>query len=352
MQYWIRNTMAVAVALGLTGCSVFTNDAHHERNYRANKPVQVPAHLSAPYQDPTYKMDEAQYDTKVASDDLLRAPAQVLTIAQGSWVEEGDKSTRIHFDKNEGIVDLEAYIWRAIDDTLAEYDVSALSKQGNALKTDWYSVVKPVEVWFWEEEKEVSRQRFTFNVEPQEHKRTVAVSVTLDEFKAADKPLTPLLQQRLEVAALNAFVERFDFNYRKLVNELNKKRGIVSLEMGFDDKGNAAFVTEQKTDAIFERFPTFLERVGFKIDEVEAGRNLIFATYQAPDNSIWDSIWGDEVNQLPLEPGQYQLLIGKTATGGSSITWLDNQGETLEPGTMNDLLQTIVSLLRQRGVDI
>ena len=146
--------------------------------------------------------------------------------------------------------------------------------------------------------------------------------------------------------------EQFDFNYRQLMVELNKARGIVSLQMGFDDKGNAAFVTEQKARAIFERFPGFLERVGFTIDEIEQSRNLIFATYESPDESVWDSIWGDDVRKLPLEPGQYQLMVAESSTGGTSITWLDSEGETLEPGTLSDTLQVILAMLKERGLDV
>jgi outer membrane protein assembly factor BamC len=351
VQYWIRNSLAVAVVLSLGGCSVFTNDAHHERNYRANDVIAVPAHLNKPQRDPKYAMDVAQYDVAKGSE-LVRSPAQVITLAEGSWVNEGDKLARVFFDKNEGISNLPEFIYSTIDDLLAEYNIKATEKVAGKVVTDWYSVLAPVDVWWWEEEREVSRQRFEFIVETQEHKRTSSVTAKLLDYQSEEVALTPLLQQRLEAYAVNAFVEQFDFNYRKLVNELNKQKGIISLTMGFDDKGNAALVTEQNIDSVFDRFPTFLERVGFIIDEIDQDRKLIFATYTAPEQSVWDTLWSDNVNQLPLEEGQYQMLVSKTADGGTAITWLDQEGETLEPGTLNDLLQSIVKLLRERGVNI
>lgn len=351
MQYWIRNSLAVAVVLSLGGCSVFTNDAHHERNYRANDVVAVPAHLNKPAQDPKYAMDVAQYGV-AEGNELVRSPAQVLTLAEGSWVNEGDKLARVFLDKSEGIDNLPAFIRQTIDDLLTEKNVAATNKTDTTIDTDWYSVLAPVDVWWWEEEREVSRQRFQFVLETQEHKRTSSVTAKLLDYKSEEVELTPLLQQRLETYALNAFVEQFDFNYRKLVNELNKQKGIISLSMGFDDKGNAALVTEQNIDSVFDRFPTFLERVGFSIDEIDQDRKLIFATYTPPEQSVWDTLWSDNVNQLPLEEGQYQMLVSNTADKGTAITWLDQQGETLEPGTLNDLLQNIIKLLRERGVNI
>lgn len=353
VQYWIRNSLVVAISMAITACSVFTNDSHHKRNYRVNDELKVPSHLSQPYQDPAYDLTVAQYTSAEESADyLVKAPAQVLTFAQGSWINEGDKEARIFFDKNEGIQDLESFIWQAIDDLFIERQVTSENKADNFITTNWHSIEKPVDVWWWEEERELSRQKFKFIVETEEHKRTASVKVELTDFVSKYDDLTAVLQQRLEVAALNAFVEQFDFNYRQLMVELNKARGIVSLQMGFDDKGNAAFVTEQKARAIFERFPGFLERVGFTIDEIEQSRNLIFATYESPDESVWDSIWGDDVRKLPLEPGQYQLMVAESSTGGTSITWLDSEGETLEPGTLSDTLQVILAMLKERGLDV
>jgi len=67
---------------------------------------------------------------------------------------------------------------------------------------------------------------------------------------------------------------------------------------------------------------------------------------------VWDSIWGDDVRKLPLEPGQYQLMVAESSTGGTSITWLDSEGETLEPGTLSDTLQVILAMLKERGLDV
>lgn len=339
--------------MAVSACSVFKNESHHERNYRVTEGLKVPAELTPPSKDPAYDLTPTQYrSAEESAKYLIKAPAQVMTFAQGSWVNEGDKAARIFFDKNEGIQDLEAFIWQAIDDLFTEQAVTVLSREQGNVITDWYSIEKPASVWWWQEEKEVSRQKFKFIVESEEHQRTASVKVELDDFQSKDEALTGVLQQRLEVSALNAFVEQFDFNYRQLLVKLNKARGIVSLAMGFDDKGNAAFVTEQKATDVFERFPGFLERVGFTIDEVEASRNVIFATYNEPSESVWDSIWGDDVRKLPIEPGQYQLLVSTKSDGEAAITWLDQEGETLEPGTLGDVLQVILSMLKERGVDI
>jgi outer membrane protein assembly factor BamC len=353
VQYWIRNSLVVAITLAFSACSVFTDDSHHERNYRVNDGLNIPENLSQPYQDPAYDLDATQYTTAEQSAAYLtKAPAQVLTFPKGSWVNEGDQEARIFFDKSDGIEDLETFIWRAIDDLFTEQQVTAQDKQHHYVVSNWYSIEKPVDVWWWEEERELSRQKFKFVVDIEDHKRTASVNVELTDFTSKYDELTDILKQRLEVAALNAFIEQYDFNYRQLIVQLNKSRGIVSLQMGFDDKGNSAFVTEQKAKNIFERFPGFLERVGFTIDEVEPSRNLIFTTYEEPDDSVWDSIWGDEIRKLPLEPGQYQLLVTETNTGGTAITWLDTEGETLEPGTLDDVLQVLLTMLQEAGVDV
>ena len=151
---------------------------------------------------------------------------------------------------------------------------------------------------------------------------------------------------------MNAFVTQYDFNYRQFAVQQQKERGIISLKMGFDNKGNASLITEQEYVVGFTRFAALLESLNFAITELNDKTGLISATYDKPDASVWDSIWGDDLSELPLESGQYQILIETLKTGGTSLTWMDGEGEVLEPGTMNDLHQALVKVLRKKGVDI
>ncbi|WP_064662987.1 outer membrane protein assembly factor BamC [Pseudoalteromonas sp. MQS005] len=352
MQYWIPKALAVSVLVSLSGCSVFTSDAHNERNYRAHEPVKAPASLSQPAQDPVYKMDVGQYDNNPEATNY-RPPAQVLTIAKGSWVEEADKQARIYFDKNDGIEDLDVFIWDSIQAVLADNNINATQqdKTQGTLVTDWYAIVKPEESWLWGNDESVDLERFKFTIEEKEHQRTASLTAELIDFKG-DKPLTDLLKQQLEVRALNQVVSEFDYRYRQLEVDMRKRQGIISLELGFDNKGNAALVTEQAYDTVFDRFSGFLERLSFTIVEINQETGLITADYAKVETSVWDSIWGDEPTELPIDEGQYQILVSKTKQGGTSLTWMDDKGETLEPGTMNGLQQALEAALIKRGIKI
>ncbi|WP_283710920.1 outer membrane protein assembly factor BamC [Pseudoalteromonas prydzensis] len=353
MQYWIPKALAVSVLVSLSGCGVFTDEAHHKRNYRVGEPVQVPGQLAQPAQDPIYKMEVAEYNNNPDSTNY-RPPAQVLTVAKGSWVEEGDKQARVYFDKNDGIADLDEFIWDSVQAVLAEHQTKPVKQDKllGSIETDWYAIIKPEEGWLWDSEDEISQQRFIFSIEEKSHQRTASLSAKLAEYDSKDVPLTPILQQQLEVRALNQVVAEFDYRYRQLEVEIRKQQGIISLEMGFDNKGNAALVTEQDYFVIFDRFSGFLERLSFTIVEIDQERGLITADYNKPESSVWDSIWGEELAELPIEDGQYQILVSRTKDGGTSLTWMDDEGTTLEPGTMNDLQQALENALRQRGIKI
>lgn len=352
MQYWIPKALTVSVLVSLSGCSVFTNDAHDERNYRAHEAVKVPASLSQPAQDPTYKMDVGQYSNNPDATNY-RPPAQVLTVAKGGWVEETDKNARVYFDKNDGIDDLDEFIWESINAVLADNNTQATKadKLLGIIETDWYAIIKPEESWLWNSDESVDLERFKFTIEEKSHQRTASLSAELIDFKG-DEPLSDLFKQQLEVRALNQVISEFDYRYRQLEVDMRKRQGIISLEMGFDNKGNAALVTEQSYEAVFDRFSGFLERLSFTIVEINPDTGLITADYKKPESSVWDSIWGDEVTQLPIDEGQYQILVSKTKQGGTSLTWMDEQGDTLEPGTMNGLQQALVAALIQRGINI
>ena len=219
------------------------------------------------------------------------------------------------------------------------------------LETDWYAIVKPEESWLWGDDESVDLERFKFTIEEKEHQRTASLTAELIDFKG-DKPLTDLLKQQLEVRALNQVVSEFDYRYRQLEVDMRKRQGIISLELGFDNKGNAALVTEQAYDTVFDRFSGFLERLSFTIVEINQETGLITADYAKVESSVWDSIWGDEPTELPIDEGQYQILVSKTKQGGTSLTWMDDKGETLEPGTMNGLQQALEAALIKRGIKI
>ncbi len=352
MQYWIPKALMLSALVTLSGCGIFTNDAHHKRNYQANKPVIIPEGLDAPRQDPTYTMDVATYDNSEEAK-AVKPPMQVMPVAQGSWIEENDKEVRVYFDKNDGIEDLSDFIFGSVEAVFQDYNINAVNadKANGTIESDWLSIVRVEEGWLWDDEI-VAEQRYKYIIEEKEHQRTAALKAQLVDYRSETVPLTPLLQQRLETRALNAAIAEFDYRYRQLQVDLRQRQGVISLELGFDNKGNAALMTEQSSDVVFERFSNFLERLQFTIIEVDQGKGTILADYEKPESSVWDSIWGEDTMQLPLENGQYQIVVSPAQAGGTSITWMDKNGEVLEPGTMNDLQQALVAALRRRGVQI
>ena len=50
--------------------------------------------------------------------------------------------------------------------------------------TNWHTIEEPIDVWWWQEERELSRQKFKFIVETEEHKRTASVKVELVDFES------------------------------------------------------------------------------------------------------------------------------------------------------------------------
>ncbi|RXF04864.1 outer membrane protein assembly factor BamC [Pseudoalteromonas sp. PS5] len=352
MQYWIPKSLVLGIAVSLSGCSIFTNDAHHERNYRANAPVKVPEGLEKPYRDPEFAMPVGQYEN-TPEPVSYRAPQQVLTVAQGSWVEQGEEAARIFFDKNDGIDDLPQFIWRAVDGVIALHEAGyeVENKAQGTVTTTWYSLIKPKDGWFWEESKAPAKQKFTFTVEQKAHQRTASVLAELVDYQG-EEALTPLLKRHLEVRALNEVVSEFDYQYRLLQVELRKRQGVLALELGFDKAGNSALLTEKGQQAVLDRFSNFLERSNFTVVRVDREKQEVLVRYEAPESSVWDSIWGEEAVVLPIENGDYTISVAEAQDTRTSITWKDGQGSVLDANTMNNLHQALIELLRQKGLTI
>jgi outer membrane protein assembly factor BamC len=341
------------VILGLSGCSVFTNDTHHERNYRINKAVQVPGDLKQPYNDPTYVMQEAQYanDTEALA---LRPPQQVLTLATGSWVEQNDKLARVFFDKNDGIEDLTSFIWQAVDGVIGEeqtgYD--SLDKEKGIAVTNWYSVIAPSSKWFWQEETSPSQQKYKFTVAQSEHQRTASLQAELVDYKSDSVDLTDLLKQQLEVRALNQVVAEFDYQYRVFLVELRKQQGELALDVGFDPKGNVAMIAPQSANVAIVNLSNVLERLNFTIIKIDSEENELHVRYEKPEDSVWDSIWGDEIVTLPIADGDYRLKVSVLSDSQSSVTWRDNNAELLSAELLSQLQQSLTKAIANKGLSI
>lgn len=72
-------------------------------------------------------------------------------------MEEGDKLVWVYFDKNDGIEDLDIFIWDFIKVVLVEKNifVEKVDKVINSIEIGWYIIIKFEDGWFWESEKEV-----------------------------------------------------------------------------------------------------------------------------------------------------------------------------------------------------
>ncbi|KZN37779.1 outer membrane protein assembly factor BamC [Pseudoalteromonas luteoviolacea] len=353
MQYWVPKALTLGVVLGLSGCSVFTNDAHQKKNYRVHEAVQVPADLEQPYQDQEFKMRVATYDNDQEAKSY-RPPQQVLTLAKGSWAEDKEDVARIYFDKNDGIEHLDEFIWRSVESVISSHEASISddSRSQGKLTTGWYSLIKAEEGWFWETEKEVSRQRFEFVLSQKEHQRTASLQAKLVGYESDEVPLNDLLQQQLEVRAINEVVAEFDYQYRLLQVELRKQQGVLSLDLGFDLDGNAALITLADRSTVMERLSNFLERVNFTVIRIDEDSSEVLVRYEAPENSVWDSIWGEEAPTLAIPDGDYTIKVGTTDDEQTSLTWFDAERNVLDATMMKTLQQGLVEALRNRGLSI
>ncbi|MCF2856265.1 outer membrane protein assembly factor BamC [Pseudoalteromonas sp. SMS1] len=353
MQYWVPKALTLGVVLGLSGCSVFTNDAHQKKNYRVHEAVQVPADLEQPYQDQEFKMSVATYDNDQKAKSY-RPPQQVLTLAKGSWAEDKEDVARIYFDKNDGIEHLDKFIWRAVESVLSNHEtnISEDNRNQGTLTTGWYSLFQTEESWFWETEKEISKQRFEFTLSQKEHQRTASLQAKLVGYESDEVPLNDLLQQQLEVRAINEVVAEFDYQYRLLEVELRKQQGVLSLDLGFDQAGNAALITLADRNTVMERLSNFLERVNFTVIRIDDDSNEVLVRYAAPENSVWDSIWGEEAPTLAIPDGDYTIKVGTTDDEQTSLTWFDAEQKVLDAAILEALQQGLVEALRNRGLSI
>ncbi|MBL4910206.1 MAG: outer membrane protein assembly factor BamC [Alteromonadaceae bacterium] len=268
----------------------------------------------------------------------IRAPSLVLPTAASSRVELNSTTAKIWFDKAIEDKDLKDFILGAlkgkvIDDGV-EFDV--VNEQKNLYESSWYHKTKESGFWLWSYTDTLKSMRFEYQLETKPHGRSVALLVKLIDFKDKDgsTKMDPIEQQRAEVAMLNSIIGHVDYMYRKNRREhhlLLATQKIVTI--GKNSANESSYIIELEKDYLWDNLPAFFEKYGFTLDDLNETKSIYYVTFVKPENSLWDSIWGDSKAIIDLTNAQYQFKL--TAVGKkTALTIYDKEGKPLSAETL------------------
>ncbi len=352
MHYWIPG--AVAATLLLSGCSLWPAAEKAAVDEQRIAELKIPAGLKAPKKPAQYDLP-AKVAAGVTPEQLdLRAPMQVLAVATNARVEEEEKEARVWFERSEFTGDLMPYLQTNINSYFTKNTIEATQPQAMQWQTGWVSSYQETGWWLWKGQELTQQSKFNVQLEPRSHGRTIAVQVKLLEHKYADETqkLTPISQRREEVHFLNRIIDHIASVELAAIREAKAKLPDVLLTRAVNDKQEPVLLTTQPIDVAWSQLELLLEKVGLEVTDLNQSDYVYYVKYIKAEQGFWDSIWGDEdVPELPLTAGEYQLALSKTDKG-TAIKIKDKDGKALDQTTLDAVYEVFAAAIRQGKLEL
>lgn len=285
----------------------------------------------------------------------IRAPALVLPIAASSRVELNSTKAKIWFDKVLEDKNLEEFIISALKDKLDSDGVAikTIDAKKHLFESDWYHKTKESGFWLWSDVTTIESMRFQYQLETKPHGRSVALTVNLVSFEEKDgsNKMDIIDKQRAEVAMLNAVVGHVDYMYRKNQRENRLMRATQKIaSIGQNSMGDPAYIVELKKDYLWSNLPSFFEKYGFIIDDLNESKNIYYVNFTQPDNSLWDTLWGDGAPVIDLANAKYQFIL-TAVDNKTALTLADENGKALSLETLNKIFAVMEPGLSFRNLN-
>ena len=351
MQHWIKSSVVASVLL--TGCSLLQTEQAETAGQPASVPeLKVPAGLEAPAKPAKYDIpDTNRADTAVD----IRSPALVLGTASSSRVEEGDKLSRVWFDRSDYTGDLVPFLKQMLQTQFAEQRIELTSdEQGLNYTTGWIARSEEEGFWFWKSSQQQEQARYKISIEPRPHGRSASVTVTMLEHQyfTPDAKLSKTDTKRQEVALLNQIIDRIGKEEIIIARANKAKAPDVSLEPGMDAEGNPALVTPQPIDVTWSQLEALFTELNLDVTDINRSSYTYYLNYHKPEPGFWSKIWGSDTKPvLPLPDGEYQLVLSR-ADKQTAISLRDKNGTSLDAETTLALHEPFVQAIRLARIEL
>lgn len=374
LEQWGFSTRGSFVRLGLlnisilaatlvSGCSIFPDADKRTTYLEASKSesLVIPEGLQPVQKASQYRIPDNSLQGNTGDQLDIRAPSQVLTIASGSRTEEEEIGAKIWFDQTPTIDNLEAFIWKALV-SYAEEEGLGIVQQDRVnltLETGWLENQVLEGFWWWEEHVSINRARVSFKVNMRPHGRSGYVTAEVVEYEALsdlERSRKPLIQkQRLAIQALNEFIIQYDYLQRQLVATVVANRSAYSeqtLIVAENAKGEAAFTSEKRIDAVWSQTRSALEQLNFAVTDYNNSDRVYYVTYAKPESNFWGGMFGDDnAPPLPLDNGEY--LVKVTGKGDVvAITFYHSDNTAFSQSLLEQISPIFMQVVEQSGLEL
>ena len=274
------------------------------------------------------------------------APVQLLAVLDNMRINKQSEHPSVF------ISDSATNIWQAIVKMFEENEITPAVIDNNQFYMDsgWVAVDERG-VWLGienREEVDEFRAKFKVTIAPGNLKgeqnltveRIQAQKYNDDSDKWENQPT--FWQDSAEM--LNLIISSYDVSVSSREQEMRKQ--VIAgfkVNLGKDTENNAALVTAAGKEDVWQKLPRVLEALQFEMSDRDRTLMTYFIEYKYEEPGFFASLFDDEVEKLPLEPGNYQVTLSEVGEQ-TAITFKDGSGLPLEASLMVKLYPNLSKL--------
>ncbi|MCB5227488.1 outer membrane protein assembly factor BamC [Alishewanella sp. 16-MA] len=355
MQKWANGIIAVSVLV--SGCSVFDKTPTESTELKKVN-LQIPAGMATPNQPAIYDIP-ANQPVQTASKEQIskRSPTLVLATATSSRLEEEEKLARVWFERNDLTGELTPFVTEQLQAFFQQQaiELNQTDDAGLRYETGWIKRSETSGFLFWKSEDAVDQVRFQIELAPRPHGRSLSMTVTLLEHQyfVPGEQLNAVQIKANEVNLLNRVINQVAVTEVAKARDLRAQVTEVSLAPGIDKAGNAALITEQPLDVTWSQLELLFNDLNLSVTDFDRSVYTYYLNYTKPERGFWRTITlRDAPLQLPIENGDYRIVLSRLANNHTAIAWLDKTGEPLSADIVNSIYEPMVTAIRAAGAEL
>tara|TARA_R110001583_G_scaffold22377_3_gene83958 strand:+ start:2749 stop:3873 length:1125 start_codon:yes stop_codon:yes gene_type:complete len=358
-----RNSVAVIIALTLSGCSRF------DTRMQANGTFEyADASLGAPYLTADFTNDEARDNFDIptltaqqkrvgftTSDVDIRPPTQFTPVIDGVILEESNiNGTKIWFNAFKQNDNIEAKVWNLIDGYLAKNNVEIINKNDTLQEIETGILVEEIEFGaLFSKNTLVKESSYKLAVEKQLSGHSVALTVDALSYRETNEgvPLKfDMLGDRkneIETRFINKLLE-FAYNVKESEQLESADKQALAIKLGFDDNHQNAWIVASEFVDTWRKLPSLLTLMNFDVIEKDKNLGYLLLRYNKPAEKYWKA---NNLKPFDLDEAEYFVQLGELAGGVTSISWLDEDKKPLPDQKITELYLSITEYLRDALIE-
>ncbi|MCL1112658.1 MULTISPECIES: outer membrane protein assembly factor BamC [Shewanella] len=286
----------------------------------------------------------------------IRAPLQVLPMAEGTYIEESSDNMRIIIDSIDNNTDLKQEIFDVIKGYLAKNNMKLSLEDYSAgvIETDWIEHQEVIESSWWGSDKVyILRQRYRYNIDVKPHGRSGSVEINLldhqELYNGEDQQiiLSGDDKRRYTTDMLNNAIVYMSIERDKAIRaaRIEKSRGInVDLVTG-TDTDESYWLADANYNSVWERLRLVLPEMGFDVVDMDTSKGLFFINL-VESGGFWSSLWGED--KLSLKKGNYRLMLKEAENADQTkILLRDVEDNPLDNDAITEVYQILSDLMQE-----